>query len=300
MSIHERLDPELAVAIRATCGIDLSQAELLPAGGGCIHRSFTLQSHGQRYFLKLNGADRLDLFEAEADGLAALAHCRAFRIPAVLGYGASGRDAFLLLEHIALRPLASDSDGVRFADALVQLHQDSGARFGWPRDNYIGANPQCNTLHDGWAQFIVRCRLVPQLQLARANGHGSVLGRDADTLCERIPALFLDYRPRPSLLHGDLWHGNAAIDEQGCPVLFDPAVYRGDRDADLAMSELFGGFATAFYARYRTAWPPADGYEQRKLLYNFYHILNHLNLFGRGYLGQAERMLRALVSQLGR
>jgi len=146
----------------------------------------------------------------------------------------------------------------------------------------------------------VHCRLTPQLQLARAKGHRGAIGREADQLLERVPALFLDYRPRPSLLHGDLWHGNAAMDVDGRPAIFDPAVYRGDRDADLAMSELFGGFPTAFYVAYRAAWPPAEGYEQRKTLYNLYHILNHLNLFGRGYLGQAERMIRALDFELRR
>lgn len=294
------LDPALVSAIREACGMDLQQAELQPAGGGCINRSFTVRIHGQRYFIKLNSADHLDLFEAEADGLGALARCSAFRVPSVLGHGASEQLAFLLLEHIALQPLSSAADAARFADALVQLHQDLDTRFGWQRDNYIGASAQCNTPNEGWAVFFVRCRLEPQLALARANGHGDALGRDAVTLLERVPALFLDYRPRPSLLHGDLWHGNAAIDEHGRPVIFDPAVYRGDRDADLAMSELFGGFPTAFYARYRAAWPLAEGYEQRKLLYNLYHILNHLNLFGRGYLGEAQRMLRTLVTQLGR
>jgi fructosamine-3-kinase len=294
------LSGELVQALEAASGIDFSRAEARAVGGGCIHRALEVGTDGRSWFLKLNDAGALPMFEAEVDGLAALAACGAFRVPRVLACGATGEEAFLLLEHLRLRPLASAEDGRRFAEALVQLHHDTGEHFGWARDNFIGANPQSNSQHDGWARFFVNCRLIPQLQMARARGHGGAVGREAEQLLERVPALFLDYRPRPSLLHGDLWNGNAAMDAEGRPVIFDPAVYRGDRDADLAMSELFGGFPTAFYAAYRAAWPPAEGYEQRKTLYNLYHVLNHLNLFGRSYLGQAERMIRALVFELRR
>lgn len=292
--------PELAQALKAVSGIDFSRAELRAIGGGCINRAFEVRAGGMVYFLKLNAADALPMFEAEADGLAALAGCGAFRVPCVLGCGATGDEAFVLLEHLQLRPLASAEDGHRFAAALAQLHQETGAHFGWARDNFIGANPQVNEQYDSWARFFVNCRLMPQLQMARRRGFDAVVGRESEQLLERVPALFLDYRPRPSLLHGDLWHGNAAMDAEGRPVIFDPAVYRGDRDADLAMSELFGGFPSSFYAAYRAAWPPAEGYEQRKMLYNLYHVLNHLNLFGRAYLGQAERMIRTLAAALMR
>lgn len=294
------LSADLAHALTAPSGIDFSRAAMRAIGGGCINRAFEVRADGRPYFLKLNNAGALPMFEAEADGLAALAGCGAFRVPRVLACGAIGDEAFLLLEYLQLRPLASAEDGRRFAAALVQLHQDTGEHFGWARDNFIGANPQTNGQADGWAKFFLSCRLLPQLQMARSAGLGAAVAGEAEQLLERVPALFLDYRPRPSLLHGDLWHGNAAMDAEGRPVIFDPAVYRGDRDADLAMSELFGGFPTAFYAAYRAAWPPAEGYEQRKTLYNLYHVLNHLNLFGRAYLGQAERMIRGLASALMR
>ncbi|WP_343034873.1 fructosamine kinase family protein [Aromatoleum diolicum] len=294
------LSAALEHALKAASGIDFSGAEARPIGGGCIHRALEVRAAGRPYFLKLNGVGTLPMFEAEVDGLAALTACDAFRVPRALACGATDDEAFLLLEHLQLRPLASTEDGQRFARALVQLHHDTGEQFGWARDNFIGANPQINDLHDGWAQFFVNCRLLPQLQRARSAGYGGAVLREAEQLLERVPALFLDYRPRPSLLHGDLWNGNAAMDAEGRPAIFDPAVYRGDRDADLAMSELFGGFPTAFYAAYRAAWPPAEGYEQRKTLYNLYHVLNHLSLFGRAYLGQAERMIRALVFELRR
>lgn len=292
------LSAELAHALKTASGIDFSRAELRAIGGGCIHRAFELRAGERPYFLKLNAADALPMFAAEADGLAALAICDTFRVPQVLACGATGDEAFLLLEHLQLRPLASAEDGRRFAVALVELHHDTGAHFGWARDNFIGTNAQTNGLHDGWARFLVDCRLLPQLQMARSAGLSAAVARTAEQMLERVPALFLDYRPRPSLLHGDLWHGNAAMDAEGRPVIFDPAVYRGDRDADLAMSELFGGFPTSFYAAYRAAWSPVEGYEQRKTLYNLYHVLNHLNLFGRAYLGQAERMIGTLAHDL--
>lgn len=301
MDKPDRLAAELASALAAATGLDLNGATARAAGGGCIHRAQVLHAaDGRRYFLKLNAPHALPMFEAEADGLAALAACDAFRVPRVLACGATPANAFLLLEHLELRPLAGAEDGQRFAHALVELHRHTGTQFGWPRDNFIGANPQANTRQDGWARFFIEHRLRPQLQMARSKGFGASFMRDAEAALERVPAIFLEYRPQPSLLHGDLWSGNAAMDADGRPVIFDPAVYRGDRDADLAMTELFGGFPTAFYAAYRSAWPPADGYELRKTLYNLYHILNHLNLFGRSYLGQTERMIRSLAYELRR
>lgn len=294
------LSAELEHALTAASGIDFSQAVAQAMGGGCIHHAFEIRAAGRPYFLKLNDTGALPMFEAEVDGLAALAAGGAFRVPAALAWGATVEAAFLLLEYLELRPFASAEDGRRFGQALAQLHHDTGEHFGWPRDNFIGTNTQANPQSDRWAHFFVNCRLLPQLEMARSRGYGGVLGQEAEQLLERVPALFLDYRPRPSLLHGDLWSGNAAMDGEGRPVIFDPAVYRGDRDADLAMSELFGGFPPAFYAAYRAAWPLAEGYEQRKTLYNLYHVLNHLNLFGRSYLGQAERMIRSLAAELRR
>jgi protein-ribulosamine 3-kinase len=148
--------------------------------------------------------------------------------------------------------------------------------------------------------FFARQRLLPQLATGTATQgqHGKLIA-DGERLAGKLAALFVDHHPQPSLLHGDLWHGNAATDQTGTLTLFDPAVYFGDREADLAMSELFGGFPDSFYAGYREAWPLSDGFEQRKTLYNLYHVLNHLNLFGSGYLRQAERMVATLLAEIG-
>lgn len=265
------------------------------AGGGCIHRALVLEGGGRRWFVKVNAATALPMFEAEADGLTALAAVGAFCVPRPLCRGVGNGQAFLVLEYLALRPLGTREEAIAAGRALAALHRHTGARYGWPRDNFIGASPQTNAEHDNWACFFAQCRLRPQL--ARAAGHGARLQRKGEALTEKLAAFFLDYRPAPSLLHGDLWHGNAAM----CgarPAVFDPAVYYGDREADLAMTELFGGFPDAFYAAYREAWPLDEGYETRRTLYNLYHVLNHLNLFGAGYLRQAERMIDRLLAEL--
>jgi fructosamine-3-kinase len=290
MSIDSTL-PAIEAAVRTATGNAFRARRVEPVGGGCIHRAFILgAADGARYFVKLNDADRLPMFEAEADGLAAIAATGTLRTPNVIASGRDERHAFLVLECLELRPLQSAEDGARFAEALVTMHQARGEHFGWHRDNYIGATPQSNAEADNWALFFVRHRLQPQFALARQSGFGGTLQRQAEQLLGRVPALFLDYRPHPAMLHGDLWHGNVAIGADGQPVIFDPACHYGDREADLAMSELFGGFPGTFYATYRRLWPLDADYEARKPLYCLYHILNHLNLFGRGYLREAERL----------
>lgn len=290
--------PAIEQAIRAATGNAFRIVSCNEVGGGSIHHAVTVSDARSRYFVKLNGRDAESMFEAEADGLAAIAAAGSFRTPAVVARGQSERHAFLVLEHLDIRPLASGEDGVRFAEALARLHRATGERFGWHRDNHIGRTPQTNVQSDNWSRFFVEHRLRPQFALAQQAGYGPELRRAGERLLERVPALFLDYRPQPSLLHGDLWHGNAGVTAGGEPVVFDPACHYGDREADLAMSELFGGFPTAFYAVYRREWPLNVDYEERKPLYSLYHILNHLNHFGRGYLREALRLTTRLNEAL--
>jgi fructosamine-3-kinase len=291
MSLQESLSAEIGRAL----GRPFRAQTMREAGGGCIHRALVLEGGGKRWFVKLNAAQALPMFEAEQDGLAALAATNAFRVPRPLCSGIVEGQACLVLEYLDLRPIAERGDAVACGRALAALHRTTGARYGWPRDNFIGATPQSNVEHDSWARFFAEARLRPQL--ARAAAHGAALLKKGESLADKLPALFLDYRPQASLLHGDLWHGNAALCGEA-PAVFDPAVYHGDRETDLAMTELFGGFPEAFYAAYREAWPLSEGYETRKTLYNLYHVLNHLNLFGSGYLGQAERMIERLLAEL--
>lgn len=290
-------------AISQFSGLTCQIKQVADVGGGSISRSVIAQTESARWFVKLNSADLHDMFEAEADGLSALGACPVVRVPRVIAHGISGRHAYLVLEHLNLQPLREGDSGTGAALALAELHRIKGDRFGWHRANFIGSTPQYNEVQRTWPLFFARQRLLPQLELARRKGDKGKLGKliaDGERLAEKLPAMFVDYRPDISLLHGDLWHGNAALDESGMLALFDPAVYYGDREADLAMCELFGGFPDSFYAAYRQAWPLADGFEQRKTLYNLYHVLNHLNLFGSGYLHQAERMVATLLAQIGR
>ena len=266
------------------------------AAGGCISASFTARAGSEKVFIKTGDATRLAMFEAEADGLKALALAGTHRVPAVLSTGEAEGSAYLALEWLDLTPMASKEDAVAAGHALAELHRHTGNRYGWQRDNFIGATPQANPESDSWPFFFARQRLLPQLALATQNGNPKELIRDGERLADAVPALLFDYRPAPSLLHGDLWHGNTAMVD-GRPALFDPAVYHGDREADLAMSELFGGFPGAFYLAYREAFPLDHRFEQWKNLYNLYHILNHLNLFGRSYLGQAQRMIKRLLAE---
>jgi fructosamine-3-kinase len=209
------------------------------------------------------------------------------RTPRPFTWGVHGNEARLVLEFLELE---ESGDWAAMGRMLAQLHRQSGPRFGWSRDNFIGATPQANGWRDDWPSFFAECRLAPQLRLAEARGYRFEIGKVLDLLAQ--------HRPQPSLLHGDLWRGNVAFTRGGVPVLFDPAVYYGDREADLAMSELFGGFPGNFHAAYHAAYPLDPGYATRKHLYNLYHLLNHLNLFGGGYLAQVNATLGLLLNAL--
>lgn len=268
-------------------------------GGGCINSTYILEGSGPPYFVKLNQVDKLDMFEAEAEGLRDLGCAKAIRVPRPVCWGYEGDMAFLVMEYLELgRGRSEGLAAERLGRELAQLHRSTDGRYGWRMENTIGSTPQVNTPAADWVAFFREHRLLFQFRLAARNGYGGYLQRKGERLAASLPAFFERYTPVPSLLHGDLWSGNYAVDEQGNPVIFDPAVYYGDREADLAMTELFGGFPQRFYAAYREAWPLDEGYGVRKTLYNLYHILNHLNLFGSGYRPQAEHMLDALLSHI--
>lgn len=233
------------------------------------------------------------MFEAEADGLRELEAANAIRVPEVYDCGVAGDESFLEIERFELeRP--SRAAERKFGQQLADLHRHTADRFGWFRDNTIGPTPQVNQPGDDWVEFFRVHRLGYQLLLADANGYGDEVSSLGRKLSEGLQNLFDGYEPEASLLHGDLWGGNWGS-VGGEPVIFDPAVYYGDRESDIAMTMLFGGFGRAFYEAYEAAWPMADGHQQRIKLYQLYHVLNHLNLFGRGYLVQAQSQLRELA-----
>ena len=289
------LPAAIGAAISAATGVPFAAATLTPVGGGDINEAFAVSDGTRRYFVKANRATRLAMLEAEADALHALSATRSVRVPQPLCSGTAARQAFLVLEYLDLR---GRGDAARLGTQLAQLHRVPQSRFGWAHDNWIGSTPQPNGWQHDWIAFWRERRLGFQLQLAAQNGYGGALQRDGEALLAGLEAFFDGYVPAPSLLHGDLWGGNHGFLADGAPVVFDPATYVGDRECDLAMSELFGGFAPDFYAAYRAAWPLDAGYAVRKTLYNLYHVLNHANLFGGGYAAQAARMTAQLLAEI--
>ncbi len=235
------------------------------------------------------------MFEAEAAGLEGLSQTQTIRVPKLIAFRKTAEHAFLVLEYISLKNLNTHSEQL-LGQQLAQLHLQKQPYFGWHRDNTIGSTAQVNGCYDDWLAFWSEQRLGYQLSLAAANGYGGRLQTLGERLCADLKPLFSGYQPQPALVHGDLWGGNAAADDQGNPVIYDPACYFGDRETDLAMTELFGGFSPAFYQAYQAVYPLDPGYANRKTLYNLYHILNHLNLFGQSYLHQAESMLGKLLA----
>lgn len=292
--MNAALVADLATAIGAATGAPFEPARHAEMGGGCINQAMRLEGRDARcYFVKLNRAAALEMFAAEAAGLDELRAGGAIRVPAPIAHGVAHGRAFLALEWLQLEARGSGADLGR---RLAALHQVGARAYGWSRDNTIGSTPQNNPQGDDWIDFLRRWRLGFQLSLAARNGAPRRLLERGERLLDRLAVFFPGYRPVPSLLHGDLWGGNYGYC-RGEPVLFDPAVYYGDREADLAMTELFGGFPEDFRAAYQEAWPLDPGYATRRQLYNLYHVLNHFNLFGGGYGAQASRMIDGLLAE---
>ena len=222
------------------------------------------------------------MYSAEAEGLRAL-RAAGVRAPEPFDHGVRGGKAFIEMERLEL---GGRADWPAMGRMLAALHRQTSERFGWIRDNWIGLSLQKNGWCEDWAAFFIEKRLAPQAEQARKNGFSVEL--------PDVKALLEGHKLEPSLLHGDLWSGNAGFTAGG-PVIFDPAVYYGDREADLAMTELFGGFPEEFYDSYNEAFPLPKGYAARKNLYHLYHLLNHLNLFGGSYLGQVNATLGLLL-----
>ena len=270
-------------------GAQLTDA--VPISGGDINAAYRLTlTDGTRIFMKANRTASPAFFQAEADGLAAIRDTGAIGVPEVIAAGSDERyGSFLLLEWIEAAPQKRDF-WETFGHSLARMHLADADRFGWKRDNYIGSTPQINALRESWIAFFRDCRLAPQFKQAQ-HWFDADMRRRVIRLMDHLSDWLVE-PPRPSLLHGDLWSGNFITGIDGQAWLIDPAVYVGHAEADLAMTELFGGFHPRFYAAYQEVNPLQAGYDERRDLYNLYHLLNHLNLFGAGYLSSAERIVR--------
>lgn len=292
-SQHSRivsLPAELKEALERQFELNI-QAQF-PVSGGCIHRACALDSSEGKLFVKWNRASEALQFEAEVQGLMRLRSVAALPVPQIWGPVSSPNYAGLVLAY--LEPTRRCADfWAQLGTGLAALHRHHQAYFGLEESNYIGRLPQRNQPHSSWAEFFAEERLWPlALQAFDAQLLPLTQLRQMESLLVRLPQLMPE--SIPSLLHGDLWTGNLLAGPQGMPYLIDPAVYYGEREAELAFTRLFGGFDPCFYQAYEAVWPLPSGWQARVDLFNLYPLLVHLNLFGSAYLGQIQRILRVL------
>lgn len=290
---------QIAEEISKTTGERFQISDRRSVGGGCINQGYQISNGSRYYFIKLNQASEVAMFEAEALGVQQMGKTQTIRVPQPICWGTVGNSAYLVLEWLNLGGKTNASAWEEMGQKLALLHQwtppqnyPGAQNFGWDINNTIGSTPQINTWEKNWVGFWQKHRIGYQLKLAKRQGG---YFEQAEKLLETIPQLLANHDPKPSLVHGDLWGGNAAVTAEGEPVIFDPATYFGDREVDLAMTELFGGFPAIFYQAYHQVFPLNSGYEHRKKLYNLYHILNHFNLFGGSYAAQANQMIRDIL-----
>ena len=260
--------------------------------GGDINLAFRIADEATSYFVKIYSKQSFDNFQQEFYSLDQLNRFSLINSPKPLLLGKSIDKSFLVIEHLNLK-LPNDEDWYQLGVELAQTHQDVvHGEYGWQEDNVIGHTLQRNTWSKNWSMFFAEQRIGWQLQLLAEKG---IYFGDIDHICQTCHDMLVSHHPRPSLLHGDLWQGNVGFTNEG-PVIFDPACYYGDREADIAMTELFGQFPNSFYQGYQATFPLQKHYEQRKNLYNFYHVLNHANLFGGIYINQAKANLKYVLS----
>ncbi len=270
-------------------------------GGGCISEAVHVRLRKpdkttRSLFVKSNDASFLDNFQCEAAGLRQLGEADAIRVPKVIDViSASGR-VWLVTEWVEQGRRGSDFFET-FAVGLAKLHQQTaGSQIGWQRDNYLGAAPQINSPCPDWPEFFAQHRIGFQIRWAAEQGLGDAsLKSDCQQIVNRMPQLLDGRQDTTSLLHGDLWSGNYLCDADGQPVIIDPAVYRGCREAEFGMLKLFGSCPAEFYQAYQQAWPMPAGWQRRVNVYVLYHLLNHLNLFGSGYLGQCRQVAAEIL-----
>jgi protein-ribulosamine 3-kinase len=282
--------------IEQTTGRHFSVDQQRSMGGGSINAAFLLSGDdGQQFFVKTNQTGRKAMFEAEARGLQEIASSNTIKVPKSVCFGENQLQSYIVLEYL---DMAGRADQQVLGEQLAAMHHVTAEKFGWKINNTIGATHQPNDWTVNWLDFWRDQRLGFQLRLAEKQGYGGELLSLGEKLLVEMPKLFDGQEIKPSMLHGDLWGGNVAGLKDATPVIFDPAFYYGDREADIAMTYVFGGFDPDFYASYQNAFPLDDGFAVRKTFYNIYHIINHLNLFGGGYHGQAIHMLEQVLAEI--
>ena len=285
VTVHDSLDS--AIASIYDSGVKITGRT--PIGGGDINDAYELRlSNGERIFMKANSKANLSFFTAEVKGLNAIRETGAIGTPEVLAVGVDGSRSFLLLSLIEQKSRINDY-WETFGRELAAMHTAPQSTYGFDEDNFIGASPQINEPRESFLDFFRDCRLAPQFRMA--DGYFSEADRkQIRKLLDNMDKYYIEPE-RPALLHGDLWSGNHMTGSDGKAWLIDPAVYVGHPEADLAMTELFGRCPGEFYSAYAEVSPLQSGYADRRDFYNLYHLLNHLNLFGSGYLSSVRTIL---------
>lgn len=285
------LNTEIATILSQKTGADINIQKASSLSGGSINNAYRLETNAGSFFMKYNRASAYPgMFQQEARGLELLSQAKAIRVPEVIAYGEAGNDTFILLEYLN-SSVKENHFWEDFASNLAALHKNTSDQFGLDHDNYIGSLKQFNDVKDRWEDFFIEQRLLVQMDLAGSTGSLPASTRQAfERLFKRLDDIF-PIEP-PSLIHGDLWGGNYMVDEKGQAAIIDPAAYYGFREMDIGMSQLFGGFDSAFYQAYNNAWPMESGWRERIDICNLYPLMVHVNLFGTGYLGSVDAILR--------
>ncbi|MFM2589995.1 fructosamine kinase family protein [Vibrio sp. TBV020] len=260
--------------------------------GGDINDCYMISDGEQRYFVKVNRRDFLPKFEIEAENIRLLHDSRTVFVPELIMTGTSKEHAFIVLNYLPTKPLDDSKNSFLFGQQLARLHLwGEQKEYGLDQDNYIGSTLQPNKWDRKWGRFFAEQRIGWQLQLLREKGINLV---DINEFTQLVQSRLASHQPKPALLHGDLWHGNVANSVFG-PICYDPACYWGDRECDIAMTELFEGFQPDFYQGYESVLPLDLSYSERKDIYNLYHLLNHYNQFGGHYLEQSEKLIKQIL-----
>lgn len=291
------IDHESGAVVARALGLDEHDLQVQPVAGGDIAEAAVLAATDASVFVKFLPPGRAGLLSAEADGLQAIAATGAVRVPRVIGRGSLDDGAWLALEFLSLGARGTQADR-RLGRQLAELHHHTDDRYGWHRNNYIGLTPQANPRSEDWAEFFLEHRLGAQFNRLMQRDRGRDWPAIRRAVADAWRRRFGDHDPPASLIHGDLWSGNAASLPADQPVVFDPAAHYADRECDLAMTELFGGFSDAFYQAYEQAWPRPDGHRQRALFYRLYHVLNHANLFGAPYVDSAAHLADRIIRRI--
>ncbi|WP_428773530.1 fructosamine kinase family protein [Vibrio sp.] len=275
-----------------TLMFEFNLAEKSKISGGEINQCYMISDGEQRYFVKVNEKNFLPNFEIEAENIRLMRESDTVYVPELVHIGQSKDNSFLILNYVPVKALEDDENSYLFGQQLARLHLWGDQKeYGFDYDNFIGATVQPNKWERKWHRFFAEQRIGWQLQLLQEKGVNLV---DIEDFTNLAMDMLGSHQPRPSLLHGDLWHGNVANSAFG-PICYDPACYWGDRECDIAMTELFGGFQKAFYNGYESVYPLDKGYQDRKDLYNLYHMLNHCNLFGGHYLEQSQQLINRIT-----